>query len=193
MPNYCYNYLTIEAPTAELLQEFWSKAEDGEFSFKHWLPMPESEKGNWYNWCCENWGTKWDTSSNSIESEDDEVMTFKFDTAWSPPREFLINVSKLYPELNFVLSFDETGCDSFGYFEIQDGDIVESVEYDSEDAAYLMDYKDPRTFCFARKLLKQKHNTLHSIAWEGCSGYCEHCEENKESDSESENEESDTE
>jgi hypothetical protein len=195
MPNWCYNFLTIQAPSAELLQEFWSKAEkDGEetFSLKHWFPIPEDQENDWYNWCCENWGTKWDVDGADITHDSDESITINFNTAWASPKAFFRKISKDFPELNFIISFDEPGCDSFGFYEIQDGDIVDSEEYRSESAEYLLRDKDPRTYCFARRVMKERLSDTYTTAWVACEDGCDHCEAERESDTESENEEEET-
>lgn len=40
---------------------------------------------NWYSWCIENWGTKWNAYSFEIASDEPERLEFTFDTAWSSP------------------------------------------------------------------------------------------------------------
>jgi hypothetical protein len=40
---------------------------------------------NWYDWNCENWGTKWNAYAQSIIEQDDDMLQLRFDTAWSPP------------------------------------------------------------------------------------------------------------
>lgn len=40
---------------------------------------------NWYDYCVDVWGTKWDVSGVSILSRTDNTLSLTFDTAWSPP------------------------------------------------------------------------------------------------------------
>ena len=44
---------------------------------------------NWYDWQCDNWGTKWNAYSAHIESEWDGgdccELEIHFDTAWATP------------------------------------------------------------------------------------------------------------
>ena len=48
----------------------------------------------WYDWCRENWGTKWNAYSYEQEDED----TISFETAWSNPEPIMLKLSKMYPE-----------------------------------------------------------------------------------------------
>lgn len=45
---------------------------------------------NWYDWCVNNWGTKWDINSDStVDIEDGQnSISVYFDSAWSPPIGF---------------------------------------------------------------------------------------------------------
>jgi hypothetical protein len=41
---------------------------------------------NWYDYCVNEWGTKWDVGGDGIEpSVDGKTLTASFDSAWSPP------------------------------------------------------------------------------------------------------------
>jgi hypothetical protein len=42
--------------------------------------------GNWYDYCVNEWGTKWDVGGDGIEpSVDGKTLTASFDSAWAPP------------------------------------------------------------------------------------------------------------
>ena len=45
----------------------------------------------WYDWCCDNWGTKWNAYSNEQEDED----TISFETAWSNPEPVMLKLSEI--------------------------------------------------------------------------------------------------
>jgi hypothetical protein len=40
---------------------------------------------DWWTWCVNEWGTKWDICEARIVSEDEKSIFMTFDTAWSPP------------------------------------------------------------------------------------------------------------
>lgn len=48
----------------------------------------------WYDWSCENWGTKW----NSYDNEQVDADTILFSTAWSNPKPIMLKLSEMYPE-----------------------------------------------------------------------------------------------
>ena len=43
---------------------------------------------NWYDWNCENWGTKWDSCHVEFIDETANTVDIQFETAWSPPIEW---------------------------------------------------------------------------------------------------------
>lgn len=98
------------------------------FSQEH--PQPKhyySDVG--YNWCISNWGSKW----NSLESCSDnnsKRLIYKFDTAWSPPREVILVISKLFPDLRFRLRYWEAGIGFKGVYECEKGEVI----FESEDS-----------------------------------------------------------
>ncbi len=87
-------------------------------------PMPdkievngESIMPDWYNWRISNWGTKWDVDING-DIEDEEEFTCTFESAWSPPTDWLQKVAGDFPKLNFILNYEESGSCFKGTFEI---------------------------------------------------------------------------
>lgn len=75
----------------------------------------------WYEWCCANWGTKWNAKtwdrSNSIEHdlEDDlqeHEVAMRFDTAWYEPLPVFERIHELYPRLMIKYVAEHEGDDS---------------------------------------------------------------------------------
>ena len=116
MPNWCDNTMTLRGPRDQIKKLADAFAE-GKFC-NAVLPIPEDlyitagflgdtdkqaelerktaenkEKhgyGNWYDFCCDRWGTKWDIGSEDDLCDvaydgDDAVMTASFESAWAPP------------------------------------------------------------------------------------------------------------
>ena len=105
MPNHCYQQVYIEGPKLliqQIYESIWVTApEERQFCqlivpmpFEQWL-APKTKWGDyevegWYDWRCENWGTKWDIVdvqlTNEIEDDEDK-SSFSFNcwTAWGPP------------------------------------------------------------------------------------------------------------
>ncbi len=73
---------------------------------------------NWYDWHCNYWGTKWDVDAVEDDETDEECISLGFDSAWSPPTEWLKKVAKDYPSLEFLLEYEEGGCAFKGTLEI---------------------------------------------------------------------------
>ena len=62
---------------------------------------------NWYDWCCCNWGTKWNAChSEGRNPQETATMTvYRFDTAWSPPAPVIHALAAAYPKLTFRLEY----------------------------------------------------------------------------------------
>ena len=75
----------------------------------------------WYDWCVENWGTKWEAGEISITREGQDLF-LTFETAWAPPSDAWIEaLGAAMPNAGIRLTFSEPGCDFFGFTEIRDG------------------------------------------------------------------------
>lgn len=63
---------------------------------------------NWYDWAVDNWGTKWGDYYQKYQYSEG-LASIHFSTAWSPPIPALDVVSKKFPELQFILEYEEIG------------------------------------------------------------------------------------
>lgn len=92
----------------------------------------ELQPYDWYTWRLVNWGTKWDLGDETEVREDyeDGKLEYHFDTAWSPPFEWLETASKKYPQLNFRLQYEEGGNNFEGYVVVQNGKELDRHEGD---------------------------------------------------------------
>lgn len=84
---------------------------------------------NWYEWCVENWGTKWDVSSFQRSKD-----TMIYQTAWGFAGDVILKLSEKYPDSIFECKFaNEDHGDTSGVVSIQNGDVI-AERYDlSED------------------------------------------------------------
>jgi hypothetical protein len=126
MPNWCENVVTFTGPR-EKLDALIEGADKGEL-LNSIRPMPESvfrgnlgsaereEHGsnNWYDWSVEHWGTKWEVGDVGIEDEGESV-TFRFDSAWSPPVE-AYRYAEEEQGLSVEAMYCETGMDYIGRY-----------------------------------------------------------------------------
>jgi hypothetical protein len=104
MPNWCSNNLILTHEDPAMIERARDALERGEF-LSEFCPIPRElgdaiangdvnpelvEKygySNWYDYCVNEWGTKWDVGEQgATDVHDDGTMlhTF-FDSAWSPP------------------------------------------------------------------------------------------------------------
>ena len=134
MPNWCSNRVEVYAE-AEEIKRFREYVSDGDllFSFQKIKPIPEdlvhtrSPSGepnieltdkygvdNWYDWCIENWGVKWDVHDVELE-EGEDYITYRFDTPWGPPNEIYNLIREEFPDINLSWFYDEPGMEMAGY------------------------------------------------------------------------------
>jgi hypothetical protein len=122
------NNLYISHSDPAKLQEFVDAYNSGK-TCEHYLPVPESE--DWYRWCCNNWGTKWDFGRDEYydpaKIEDGKVVV-SFNTAWSPPVQFYEKLVEL--DYNLRATYFEPGM---AYCGIWDNGIDNYIEYGGID------------------------------------------------------------
>lgn len=140
MPNWCDNFLTINADekTVNEILEF-VKSEEYAFDFNNIVPMPdyiytgmlgdEERKlygeNNWYDWCCENWGTKWNAEDVNIDGESISMLT-----AWAPCIPVIAELAKRFPEAELTHTWYETGMLFCGCRVYQNGETCFAYEGD---------------------------------------------------------------
>jgi hypothetical protein len=115
MPNWCNNVVELAHEDPAMLERARDALNRGEF-LNEFIPVPESLKivagrvgddsdeaqkqleadtarnielhgyGNWYDYCVNEWGTKWDVGGDGMtcEIENGRIST-SFDSAWGPP------------------------------------------------------------------------------------------------------------
>jgi hypothetical protein len=77
-----------------------------------------------YEWCCENWGTKWNAYDvvgmrrESGSSESAEAHIF-FQTAWTPPLPVVRRLAEMFPMVELLLNYFERGAGYCGEFSAQ--------------------------------------------------------------------------
>jgi hypothetical protein len=90
---------------------------------------------NWYDWACNNWGTKW--NAYSVELSGDNEITFE--TAWATPYNVMKRLSDIYKDVLIKVRYAD---EDFGYnvgeyvlrggvevdSDIPDGGSIEALE-----------------------------------------------------------------
>ena len=90
---------------------------------------PIEMNGEWnYEWCCENWGTKWNSYSWDFHSDiwndeyEEDFIDLKFETAWGPPTGILKKIHEKFPDFSYIRWFYRDEADMFcGYLDVDVG------------------------------------------------------------------------
>jgi len=183
MPNWCQNKVQITGPNKKI-KAMAEAIEDKNF-LGHMNPMPACLEGttadgskdeqnikktgysDWYGWCVDNWGTKWEVHSDYHDAEIQELheqnegeslLTWYFDSAWGPPLNAFQHYITENSDVSIYATYYEPGCDFMGIWENGHDDCYEVSQYDSK--AKFWDTAEGRT-------LDDDYNIVESKAeWE---------------------------
>jgi hypothetical protein len=148
MPNWCNNNLTLTHEDPAMITRAKEALDRGEF-LQEFIPVPQDLKdtmsgsygdtekqaeleaqtkrnvekygaGNWYDFCVNEWGTKWDVGGDGQTDihPDGRMLHTSFDSAWAPPVraydklvELGFGVNAMYYEggMCYAGSYDEYG------------------------------------------------------------------------------------
>ena len=144
MPNWCNNNLRLEHTDPAMIQRFVAAFKKGE-AMQEFLPCPQElrdspapfrgddadaliEKygaSDWYNWCVNNWGTKWDIGGDDflIDEVDTNTVRVSFDSAWAPPVNFYEHLAAI--GFNLEAMYYEPGMAFAGTVTSSDGEIFD--------------------------------------------------------------------
>lgn len=159
MPNWCNNTATFKHSDTDQIRKLIQAYNDGKL-FSTFVPCPEellnttspvsdtdlaaanTEKygaPDWYNWCLENWGTKWDVGNENIDKDEytpgQTEVTLHFDSAWSPP---LAWYNTMADQFGFEIEayYLEVGMAFCGKWTNEDWD-AEAYEFADADAEWI--------------------------------------------------------
>jgi len=161
MPNWCNNTIEISHPDKSKMEALILSVNENKFC-DHVLPVPkdlnivagcvgdpdeqkkleaqeklnEATHGykNWYDFCVNAWGTKWDVEPyNPVELEEGNKVTFGFDSAWAPP----CGVAEALMDQGYAvrLYYYESGMGFCGVYDENGDDYYELDGMNSEEVA----------------------------------------------------------
>ena len=172
MPNWCNNYLELTHDDPEminrakkayadgrLLDEFCPVPKDlhvvagrvGDDDNAEQIKLEEDTKrnlevhgyANWYDYCVNEWGTKWDVGGDDMLTEDGpNALRMSFDSAWAPPvpamekfQDLGFKVKLIYWEsgMCFCGIFDENGDDYYDYTDMSADEIAETINSEIDE------------------------------------------------------------
>ena len=158
MPNWCDNQITITGPNSVIdkIEKIVKEEKDGHGLLNFFHPMPKELDGTtspsssadkpqpmvegfdcWYDWRCENWGTKWEVCEFYGVDRQGDTISFGFSSAWAPPipayQTFLMNMSEQKQDVSLKAYYYEGGCDFMGCWDNGDDECLAPGDYKSTD------------------------------------------------------------
>ena len=153
MPNWCLNKLTVSHTDKAAMDRFVAAYNKGKLC-DEFLPVPRTEDGEliidqthpdyWYDWCVNNWGTKWDVGADEGTEKEERYglkatvvpwsdkntieASCSFDSAWAPP----VGLYEKLVELGYDVhaSYFEPGM---GFCGVYHNGCNNYIEYRSKD------------------------------------------------------------
>ena len=166
MPNWCNNTLELQHEDPAMIERAKTAFAEGKF-LAEFCPVPESlhivagsvgdpdeQKkleedtarnlavhgyGNWYDYCVNEWGTKWDVGGddyNEPQQDSPNKITMSFDSAWAPPTAamdkfmdlgFSVRLYYYEPGMCFAGIYDENGDDYYDLSDMTSAQVVEDI------------------------------------------------------------------
>lgn len=100
-----------------------------------------------YEWCCENWGTKWGIYDVDFTPHTKRGALFSFQSAWSPPSVAVFQaLAKKFPNLTFEIEYFEGGaayCGGMTFWSEHECEDYERV-HGEPDSQWSGDYSGSR-------------------------------------------------
>ena len=177
MPNWCNNYLELEHEDPKMIERAQKAFADAKL-LAEFCPVPESlhivagcvgdpdeQKkleedtaknlevhgyGNWYDYCVNEWGTKWDVGGEGDQAtvHSPNHISMNFDSAWAPPiaamEKFMdlgFKVKLIYWEsgMCFAGLFDENGDDYIDYSDMTSVELAEAINPEVDECMCIVE------------------------------------------------------
>jgi len=179
MPNWCNNYLELEHEDPAMIERAKTAFADARL-LNEFCPVPESlhivagrvgsdeepdQKaleeatarniathgyGNWYDYCVNEWGTKWDIGGEGDQATvtSPNSISMNFDSAWAPPiaamEKFMdlgFKVKLIYWESGMCYCglFDENGDDYLDYTDMSAAEVAESINPEIDECMCIVE------------------------------------------------------
>ena len=179
MPNWCNNYLELEHEDPAMIERAKKAFADGKL-LNEFCPVPESLHivagrvgaddnaeqikleedtkrnlevhgyANWYDYCVNEWGTKWDVGGEGDQASQDSPTDIRmnFDSAWAPPiaamekfQDLGFKVKLVYWEsgMGFCGLFDENGDDYMDYSGLSADQIAADINPEVDECMCIVE------------------------------------------------------
>jgi len=179
MPNWCNNYLELEHEDPAMIERAKRAFAEGKLLVE-FCPVPESLHivagrvgaddnaeqikleedtarniathgyANWYDYCVNEWGTKWDVGGEGDQATEDgpNAIRMNFDSAWAPPIAAMekfqdqgFRVKLVYWEsgMCFCGLFDENGDDYFDYTDMTADELEKEINPEIDECMCIIE------------------------------------------------------
>ena len=177
MPNWCNNYLELEHDDPAMITRAKTAFNEGRL-LAEFVPVPESlhivagcvgdpdeQKkleedtarnlathgyGNWYDYCVNEWGTKWDVGGEGDQATvtSPNSISMGFDSAWAPPiaamekfQDLGFKVKLIYWEsgMCFCGLYDENGDDYMDYSDMSADEVEASINSEVDECMCIVE------------------------------------------------------
>ena len=179
MPNWCNNYLVLEHEDPAMIERAKKAFADGRL-LDEFVPVPKdlhivagrvgaddnAEQikleedtarniathgyANWYDYCVNEWGTKWDVGGEGDQASQDSPtdLRMNFDSAWAPPiaamekfQDLGFKVKLVYWEsgMCFCGVFDENGDDYFDYTDMSADEVEANINPEIDECMCIVE------------------------------------------------------
>ena len=111
----------------------------------NWLAKQATGYANWYDWACDNWGTKWDAKDSEVDDRSDKgEIIVDFETPWGAPEAWFQKLVAKYPHLTFSLTTGEADMDwhQKRWGEKGEMELVEETDFRSQADFWGWDFDD---------------------------------------------------
>jgi hypothetical protein len=171
MPNWCNNSVEIYHNDPKMLERVREAFNKGAL-LQEFIPVPESLQivagsvgdpveqaklveqteanranhgyGNWYDYCVNEWGTKWDVGADGNPAQDiPGGLMLGFDSAWAPPcaayeklteQGFRITAMYYEPGMAFAGVWDNGNDDYYEYGGMDSKEIADTLPAELDEA-----------------------------------------------------------
>jgi hypothetical protein len=179
MPNWCNNYLELEHKDPAMIERAKRAFADGRL-LDEFVPVPKDLHvvagrvgadgdpeqiklkedtarniathgyANWYDFCVNEWGTKWDVGGDGDQASQDTPtdLRMNFDSAWAPPVAAMekfqalgFKVKLVYWESGMCYCglFDENGDDYMDYTDMSADDVEASINPEVDECMCIVE------------------------------------------------------
>ena len=171
MPNWCNNTVELYHDDPAMIERARKAFDEGNL-LNEFIPVPESLRivagslgdpveqkkleedtarnlevhgyGNWYDFCVNEWGTKWDVGADGCPADDiPGGLMLTFDSAWAPPcaayeklleMGFRIRAMYYEPGMAYAGIWDNGDDDFYEYGGMNSATIAETLPVELDEA-----------------------------------------------------------